>query len=143
MFGSHDVDAMLWLLDDSPSRVWGAVRCASPVSDGDSDGFIGLEFADGKIGSVAFAVRSKVSRQEMVLIGTTGTLAIKRNELLLDDESLDVSDEEGPFVRQMRAFAEALQSGAEVPAPGREVLRVMRTLDLVRQSSELGRGMDF
>ena len=55
IFGSHDVDVILWLLDDKPERVWGSVRAASPVTKGDSDGVIGLEFADGKIASIAFA----------------------------------------------------------------------------------------
>ena len=143
LFGSHDIDAMLWLLEDSPSRVWGSIRCASPVSDGDSDGFIGLDFADGKVASVAFGVRSRQARSEMVLIGTEGTLAVLRNGLMLDGESVEIPGEPGSFQLQMQRFVGALQAGTEVPAPGREVLRVMRTLDLVQESSRLGRGMDF
>jgi predicted dehydrogenase len=136
LFGSHDVDAMLWLLDDTPSRVWGAVRSASPVSEGDSDGFIGLGFADGKIGSIAFATRCKQQRAETIFVGTEGTLVITRQDLLLDGEPVDVSRDEGAFELQMRLFVEALQAGDEPPAPGHEVVKVMRTLDLVREASE-------
>ena len=42
LFGSHDIDALLWLADDTPVRVWAALRSTSGVSTGDSDGFIGL-----------------------------------------------------------------------------------------------------
>ena len=41
LFGSHDIDALLWQADDTPKRVWGSVRATSDVSQGDSDGFIG------------------------------------------------------------------------------------------------------
>lgn len=143
LFGSHDIDAMLWLLDDAPGRVWGSIRCASPVSDGDSDGFIGLDFADGKVASVAFAVRSRQARHEMVLVGTEGTMSVLRNQLLLDGEPVEIPEAPEPFHLQMQRFVEALQAGEEVPAPGREVVRVMRTLDLVRESSRQGRTMDF
>ncbi len=143
LFGSHDVDAMLYLLNDTPSRVWGAIRSVSPVSDGDSDGFIGLEFADGKVGSIAFATRCRQSRTETVFTGTEGTLALTPRTLALDGEAVALPASEDSFTAQMRRFISALLSGEETPAPGREVVRVMRTLDLVREASEQGRAMRF
>ena len=143
LFGSHDVDAILWLLNDQPNRVWGTIRSFSPVSDGDSDGFIGLEVADGEVGSIAFATRCKQNRAETVLVGSEGTLTVRRGELLLDDEPVVLPGLEAPFVLQMRRFVEALLAGEQPPVSGHEVLRVMRTLDLVRQASERGEVMAF
>lgn len=143
LFGSHDVDAILWLLNDQPSQVWGAIRAVSHVSEGDSDGFIGLEFADGKLGSLAFSVRCKQTRSETVFVGTGGTLVVKRNAVLLNDEAVDLPEGENAFVRQMRAFVDALLTGNETPAQGREVLKVMRTLDLVRIASDSGTAVMF
>ncbi|MDA0712351.1 MAG: Gfo/Idh/MocA family oxidoreductase [bacterium] len=143
LFGSHDVDAILWLLDDQPSGVWGAVRASGPATEGDSDGFIGLEFADGKICSLAFSLQSRHVRTETVLVGETATLIIRRDKLLLDDRELPVPQQENSFVLQMRQFVEALSAGQPTPTQGWEVLRVMRTLDLARQSSESGVRMVF
>ena len=143
LFGSHDVDAMLWLLNDAPSRVWGAIRSASPVSDGDSDGFIGLEFADGKVGSIAFATRCRQARTETVFAGTEGTLVLTPREVRLNGEPVPLPASENSFTVQMRRFVAALLSGEEAPAPGREVVRVVRTLDLVREASAQGRAMPF
>ena len=143
LFGSHDVDAILWLLNDQPSRVWGAVRACGKATDGDSDGFIGLEFADGKIGSLAFSVQSKHVKTETVFVGDTATLAIRRDKLFLDEDELEISVKENSFVLQMRQFVDALLAGGPTPTQGREVLRVMRTLDLVRQASETGTQMVF
>ena len=143
LFGSHDVDAMLWLLDDTPQSVWGTVRATTDLSDGDSDGFIGLEFADGKVASIAFALRSRLHREEMILVGERATLTIRRNQLLLDDDEIELGETENPFLGQMRAFVEALAQGQDVPVSGEEVIRVMRILDLVRLASESGQAQAF
>jgi predicted dehydrogenase len=143
IFGSHDVDAILWLLGDQPDQVWGTVRAASPVTEGDSDGLIGLEFADGKIASIAFATRCHQARAETVVVGRTGTLSITRHEVSLNGEPVDVGEEWDAFTLQMLRFTEALQIGQQPPVSGKEVLKVVRTLDLVRESSENGRRMTF
>ena len=59
LFGSHDVDAIGWLVDDTPDRVSAAIRMSFELSDGDIIGWISLAFADGKVGSIAFSVRSR------------------------------------------------------------------------------------
>jgi len=143
LFGSHDVDAILWLLNDQPSHVWGSVRACGQATDGDSDGVIGLEFADGKIGSLAFSVQSKHVRTETVFVGEVATLVIRRDKLFVDTEEVEISVKEGAFVLQMQQFVDALLAGQPTPTQGREVLRVMRTLDLVRQASETGKQMVF
>ena len=62
LFGSHDVDAMLWLLDDTPDHISAAVRAGSNLSGGDVDGWIGMTFADGKVASISFSLRSREAR---------------------------------------------------------------------------------
>ena len=143
IFGSHDVDTILWLLNDEPDKVWGSVRAASPVTEGDSDGVIGLEFADGKIASVAFATRCCHQRAETVLVGREGTLVVTRNEVLLDGEANDLGIAQDAFTLQMREFTHALMQGKQPPASGKEVSEVVRTLDLVARSSEQGRAVAF
>ncbi|NKB67461.1 MAG: hypothetical protein GKR89_10400 [Candidatus Latescibacteria bacterium] len=143
LFGSHDVDALLWLLEDTPSRVWGSIRAVSPASEGDSDGFIGLDFADGKLASIAFSTTSRRDRTEMIFAGAEGTLSITRSKVMVDAEEVAIDRTEPAFQLQLRLFAEALLAGREVPASGRQVLPVMRVLDLVRHASETGRAQAF
>lgn len=143
LFGSHDIDAMLWLVGDLPRRVWGSVRANSDLSDGDTDGFIGLELAGGGLGSVSFAVRSRRRREEMLLVGERATLSIRRDRLLLDGEPLEVAARMDPFERQLRLFVDALRAGRPVPAGGREVLPVMRVLDLVKRAAATGEAQPF
>lgn len=143
LFGSHDVDAILWLLNDQPSCVWGSVRACGKATDGDSDGVIGLEFADGKIGSLAFSVQCKHVRTETVFVGDEATLVIRRDKLFVDTEEIEIPVTVPAFELQMQQFVDALLTGHPTPAQGREVLRVMRTLDLVRQASETGNRMVF
>ncbi|MBT6906816.1 MAG: hypothetical protein HOA27_21895, partial [Gemmatimonadetes bacterium] len=45
--------------------------------------------------------------------------------------------------RQLRLFAEALLEDREVPVSGRAVLKVMRTLDLVKKASDTGQTQVF
>ena len=149
IFGSHDIDALLWLLDRSPSRVSAAVRAFTRASGGDSDGYIGLEFEarseeeSGAVASVQFSCCARTSRADFVVVGDEGTLTIGRAKLLQNDEEVPLDQEEDPFALQTRLFVEAVQGQRPPCAPGREVLRVLRTLDLARTASETGQPQEF
>ena len=43
----------------------------------------------------------------------------------------------------MEAFVGALKDGVEVPTPGHQVLRVLRVLDLAKESSATGTRLAF
>ena len=143
LFGSHDIDALLWQADDTPKRVWGSVRATSDVSQGDSDGFIGLELASGAIASLAYSIRCKRNRTETLFIGETGQLVLTRNAVELYINPVEIDSGEEAFTRQLRLFAEALLENREVPVSGREVLKVMHTLDLVKKASDTGHAQVF
>lgn len=143
LFGSHDIDAMLWLLDESPNHVWAVVRNEGTSYAGDSDGFVGMEFADGKVASVSFSCQAKRDRTETVFVGRQATMAVTRGGVFLDDEPVDVPKAPNQIERQMEAFVGALRQGIEVPTPGSQVLRVLRVLDLAKESSATGKRMTF
>ena len=125
LFGSHDIDAMLWLLQESPAYVWAAVRNESSTYAGDSDGFVGMEFADGKVASVSFSCQAKRGRTETVFVGRQATMAVSPDGILLDDEPVDVPRGPNQIERQMEAFVGALRDGVEVPTPGHQVLSIL------------------
>lgn len=143
IFGSHDIDALLWLLDTQPERVWASVRATSHVSGGDSDGFVGLDLVGGAVASLAFSSRTHYTRDAALFIGTEGHLLVTRRSVELNGEEVDLDQTEGTFSLQMRLFVEALLADREVPISGREVLKTVRTLDLARRASESGQTQLF
>jgi predicted dehydrogenase len=143
LFGSHDVDAMLWLLDDQPDRVSAAVRAGNDLSGGDVDGWIGLTFADGKVASISFSLRSKESRQVTLLVGSEGSMTIDRNSVSVDGEDVSFEPSANPFVRQMEEFIGSIREGRQPSVPGSEGVRTMRVLDLARAASEQQANLEF
>ena len=146
LFGSHDVDALLWLVSDVPVEVSALLRSYSHASSSESDGLLCRTFADGKIASIQFSTCSHQWRDEMVLVGSEGTLAIGRRNVRLNGEEVEIGDDESEeeFTRQTRLFVEALHGEREVLASGRDVAKkTLRTLDLARSSAEVGRPVKF
>jgi predicted dehydrogenase len=153
IFGSHDVDAALWLMSATtdtaavPARVWSSLRANSEASGGDSDGVLCLDFDDGRLTTFQFSVCSRQNHQQMLLIGAQGTLSLLGNEVRLDGELVEAQMPANvyadSFAEQLRQFVAGLQGEGALPAPGREVLTVVRTLDLARESAELGLPRDF
>ncbi|MBT7418393.1 MAG: hypothetical protein HN780_07725, partial [Gemmatimonadetes bacterium] len=73
----------------------------------------------------------------------TGQLVLTRNGIDLNGEPVEIDRGEEAFTRQLRLFAEALLEDREVPVSGRAVLKVMRTLDLVKKASDTGQTQVF
>ena len=149
LFGSHDIDAALWLLSAAsgnaaaPSKVHASVRSFSQAADAESDGFIGLDFADGRLATFQFSMCSHLARTETILVGSDATLSVERNRVLLNGKVAELdrpyNEHEDSFAEQIRQLVAGLcEKGAPLPAPGTQVLTVVRTLDLAKQAAETG-----
>ena len=68
---------------------------------------------------------------------------VTRNEVRLDGETIDLGEAPDSFTLQMCEFTNALIEEKQPPASGKEVLKVVRSLDLVARSSEQGRVIAF
>jgi predicted dehydrogenase len=143
LFGSHDVDAMLWLLNDEPDRVSAAIRAGSDLSDGDINGWIGLTFLDGKLGSIAFSLRTKETRQATMIVGSEGSMTVERNRIFVEGEDVPFDSSAGAFTLQMKEFIESIRDGRAPSVPGSDGVRTMRVLDLARMASEQQSGLAF
>ena len=160
LFGSHDVDAILWLMSAAarpsaeqgteparPARVWSSLRANSQASGGDSDGVVCLDFADGRLATLQFSVCSRQNQTETILVGADGTLSVKDNRVRLNGEvveaDLPANVWADSFTEQMRQFVTGLQGAGPLPAPGEEVLAVVRILDLARAAAADGVAQDF
>ena len=127
---------MLWLIDDTQSHVGAAIRSGSELSEGDVDGWIGLSFSDGKVGSVSFSLRSRETRQSSLIVGTEGSMLLERNRLSVDGEEVSFDTEKGAFETQMDAFVTGIREGRAPAVPGKDGIRTMRVLDLAREASK-------
>ncbi len=143
IFGSHDIDAILWILGALPRRIWSSLLSSGHLSAGDSDGVVGMELASGAIASLTFALRCRHQRLETLFVGERGHLRLERNAVWLNGEAVELDTSEEAFTRQMRLFVEALQAGSAVPACGREVLAVVRAIELARRAHTSGQAQCF
>ena len=143
LFGSHDVDAMLWLLNDQPDRVSAAMRLGGKLSDGDVDGWIGMTFEDGKVASISFSLRSKEPRQVTVVVGLEGAMSIGRGSLSLDGDDVPLDKAKSAFQLQMDEFVASIVEDRSPSVPGADGVRTMRVLDLARAANEQECGLKF
>ena len=143
IFGSHDIDAILWIIGTRPQQIWSLLHSSGHLSAGDSDGAVGMRLACGAIASLAFAMRCREQRVETLFVGDNGHLRLERSALWLNGEAVELDTCEEAFTRQMRLFVEALESGNDVPASGRQVLAVVRSIELAQRAHESGQMQDF
>lgn len=137
IFASHDVDMMLWLMEDLPKRVYAVLRSHTTVTDAESDGMICLELAGGGIASLAFSLTSRIRQQSALLIGTEATALIEAGKLTVNDEPIPL-DETDSFTRQMAEFVAAIRERRPPSPSGRDALPTMAVLDAARRSAETG-----
>ena len=100
---------MPWLLDGTPASISVAIRSGSELSDGDVHGWIGMTFADAKVASVAFDLRSKEARQATTIVGDEASMTVERNRITIDGEDVTFDLSAGAFELQMREFVSSIQ----------------------------------
>ncbi|MEK7398771.1 MAG: Gfo/Idh/MocA family oxidoreductase [Candidatus Poribacteria bacterium] len=136
LFSSHDVDMILWMMDDTPVRVNSILRSYTKLVDAESDGVIDIEFSNGAIATMAFSMNSNIYRYNALFIGTEGTLLIEDNKVTVNDKVIPIDNSEDTFTRQMREFVDAIRNKREPLTSGRKVLPTMMVLDAVMESHE-------
>jgi predicted dehydrogenase len=136
LFGSHDVDMILWLMNDAPVRVHSLLRSYTSVTDSESDGVVSIELAKGGIVSLSFSMSSPIARHSALFVGTEGAMLIENGKLLVNKEEVPLDKSESQFVPQMQEFVDAILANREPIASGRDVLPTMAVLDAASESSE-------
>jgi len=135
LFSSHDVDMILWLMNDTPSKVHSILRSYTNIADAESDGVIDLELTKGGIATMAFSMNSHIYRFNALFIGTEGTLLIEDGKLTVNKESIELDNSEDTFTRQMHEFVNSIQNKREPITSGRNILPTMAVLDAVKLAS--------
>jgi predicted dehydrogenase len=143
LFSSHDVDMILWMMDDTPVRVNSILRSYTKLVDAESDGVIDIEFSNGAIATMAFSMNSHIHRYNALFIGTEGTLLIEDNKVTVNDEVVQIDNSEDTFTRQMREFVDAIGNKREPLTSGRKILPTMMVLDAVMESGKSKNAISF
>jgi predicted dehydrogenase len=138
IFGSHDVDMILWLMDAAPVRVQSVLRSYTNLVEAESDGAVNIELAGDKLASLAFSMNSHMARHSALFIGTDGTLLIEPGRLWVNDEEITLDKSEDAFARQMSEFVDAIRTGREPIPSGRDVFPTVATLDAAKKSAVTG-----
>jgi len=143
IFGSHDVDMILWLMDAAPVRVQSVLRSYTSLVEAESDGCVNVELAGDRLASLAFSMNSHMARHSALFIGTDGTLVIGPGKLWVNDEEMTLDKSEDAFVRQMNEFVGAIRTGRKPIPSGRDVLPTVATLDAAKESAVTGNAIQI
>lgn len=137
----HPLDTTLYLLDETPDSVYAVGGAFSDQLAGTSQSTIVLTFPSRKTATVHLSFHCTPPRNERLIIGTKGTMRIRDEKDLWVGDKLTVSEPYGNYLdggvnfdRQIREFCTAILEKREPIASGREIIRLMRVLDAVKQS---------
>ncbi|MFC1712297.1 Gfo/Idh/MocA family protein [Candidatus Poribacteria bacterium] len=143
IFGSHDVDMILWLMDTAPVKVQCVLRSFTELVEAESDGAVSIGMTNGGLASLAFSMNSHIARHTALFIGTEGTLLIERGKVWVNDEEIALDKSQETFVRQIREFVDAVQTDREPVPSGRDVLPVVSVLDAAKESAATGNAIEI
>lgn len=138
-FGSHEIDAILWLLD-SPAQTVFALGNKNNPHWGDYDEItILMRLQSGAIATQQHSINCPFGAWDCVVIGEEGAMRIDSDSIALGDERIEAPLQEGGGMREQFAeFARAIAEGAEPEASGRDVRRTMVALEAAKMSLASG-----
>lgn len=154
IFGTHLIDLLTWVSGYAVRRVYCQASTHRSDMEGEDEAAIVLTLTrDGTEALPCTVIMSancrfpqelgQRTRDELIIAGERGTLILSRDRLLVEGEAAPREEDDLPqpvggnnFVRQMKAFVDAVVTGREPISSGREALAVMRVLDACHRSAE-------
>lgn len=137
--GSHIVDLTIWLLSQSPSRVYAEFGRNTQGLTGDDSFAALLWFDTGVFASIEQTMRSRDPEHDYVVIGDAGTLRVRDYvHLSRDGTPVDLSGFYAPgeaissassYARQQREFFAAIQEHRRPSISGEEGIVTMEVID--------------
>lgn len=145
MNGPHVIDTILWLMGETPCRVYAQGYRNNASWPGIDQATLALAFPSGRTATGHLSFNTAPEVNERLIVGARGTMRLRDDRELWLDGAHAVSEEPGHylhgganFVRQLEQLADAIAERREPIASGREVREVVRTIAAARCSLELG-----
>lgn len=141
--GSHEYDAVLWLLDTRADTVFAVGNKGDPQWDDyvDISGVVRLE--SGAIAAVIQSLNCREGAWDCVVVGADGTLAIRNDQVSLNGQVTPTPlDSNAAFREQLGEFLQCVRTGREPGPSGRNVRATMALLEGVKMSLAEGRSVN-
>jgi predicted dehydrogenase len=136
-FGSHEFDAVLWLLDSEADTVVAQGRRGSPQWPGWDWISATVTLRNGAVAEVTICLSAEDRVWDTVLTGSLGTIAIRNNKVVLNGVETEVPGSgESAFEAQMAEFVDCIREDKEPGPSGRNVRATMALLEGVKRSLE-------
>jgi predicted dehydrogenase len=154
-WGAHVLDYVLWIFDKRPQTVSARMASLNPNMGGEDEAMVLMGFDQGEMSSVHISYNCRIkpthSRKEVTgkiwdskknsiyeryVIGEKGTLYMNDETKLYFNGELIMSGAQEPsnFTLQLKEFVTAIKQDRDPLASGKEVVKVMETIDAAFQS---------
>lgn len=142
--GSHTIDSVIWFLEELPRNVYAVSKKINYAVPDEQD--IILEYQD-IVASIHLSINTSIYTNDIYVIGDKGTALMQEYPLeedfsfgyrLKKDAKTLIDSEQKPdnYTIQLKEFVDSIRENREPLASGRDVLRTMKTIDAVIQSSQ-------
>ena len=139
-FGSHEVDMLLWLLDQEAETVFALGQKVSPRWRDYDEISMQIRTTGGVMISSQLSCNCRHGAWEYTILGSEGTLSISSAQLRLNERVIECPlPEGGGFVQEDAEFLSAIREGREPEASGVSVRPSMAALQAARISMDEGR----
>jgi predicted dehydrogenase len=150
--GVHCIDTLRYVLQDEVMRVTARTVADEPPSTIESSATMVLEFTQGTLATVSASYAAEY-RTPLEIVGATGTIRAEdalnvEHPITIEIRRLaaDVAHEEVSnhlaYIRQVEAFADAVEGTAKFPVPAEEGWQNQEILDAALRSATSGRTED-
>jgi len=142
--GSHEYDAMLWLLGSEAKEVVAEGRKDQAIWPGWISIESTLKLRSGITCSVSMSAISEQAHGDTQIEGSKGSMTITQNRLTIDGRDLELPwDAVTTFATQLGEFAEGVRTGREPGPSGRNVQATMAVLEGLHESLQCGRQVEL
>jgi len=132
--GSHEYDALLWLLDTKAKSVSARGEKAPSRWSGWATITSAVTLPDEVTANVSLSLCSEKNAWDTVITGSEGSLTFTITEIILNGQKTEVGLPKKAFKAQMAEFADCIRTGREPGPSGRNVRSTMALLEGVKRS---------
>jgi predicted dehydrogenase len=139
-YGSHEVDAILWLADSRADSVFALGRKKNPIWHDFDEISMQMSLASGAMATLCMSLGAAGNRAwDCLLIGSEGAMLVTDERVQVGDKPIEAPrDDSAGMEPQMRAFFDAVIKGIEPESAAQKVLPTMAALEAAKVSLETG-----